>query len=83
MLTLTVKEIADLAEAAGLDVGPVPTDEAFTEYTITDCPKEGLDEDGIRTQYRKIAFITEYPEEGSFGLGYPITSHDSPNQMPN
>jgi hypothetical protein len=73
-LTLTVNEIADLARFAGiaLDETRLPdADEGETEISVGPCPKGGLyeEEDGPRTHYRLIAWLEEYPEEGSMGLG--------------
>lgn len=73
-LTLTGKEIRDLAEAAGLEVAElIYTDELETEMTIIDCPATGvLDDNGRATFYKHIAFLSEHPEEGSFPLGDEI-----------
>lgn len=73
MLTLTVAEIKDLAECAGFTLDPsrMPdADEMEAEITIIDCPKDGvLDDDNKPTHYAHIAYITEYPDEGSYPLG--------------
>lgn len=72
-LILTIKEIKDLAEFAGLIIGnegKSDLDDDDAEITIEDCPAAGLeDEDGKFTHSRKIAYFTGYPEEGAFNLG--------------
>lgn len=74
-LTLTVAEIYDLACAAGFTINHsamfMPdADEMETEITIIDCPAGGvLDDDGKATHYEHVAYLTEYPEEGTFPLG--------------
>lgn len=75
MLTLTGKEIKDLAEAVGLVITPHDyTDEFETEMTIVKCPESGvLDDDGKATHYEHIAYLHDYPEEGSFPLGDEVT----------
>ena len=77
MLTLTVAEIKDLAECAGLVLHTrfLPdADSLETEITIIDCPKDGvLDDDGKPTHYAHIAYVTDYPDEGSFPLGEELT----------
>lgn len=77
MLTLTGKEIKDLAEAVGLVIAPHDyTDELETEMTIIDCPSNGvLDDGGKATHYKYVAYLTEYPEEGSFPLGDEIAAN--------
>lgn len=75
MLTLTGKEIKDLAEAVGLVIDPRNyTDELETEITIIDCPESGvLGDDGKATHYEHVAYLSEYPEEGTFPLGDEVT----------
>lgn len=81
MITLTIAEIYDLACAAGFTINHSPAfmpdaDEMETEITIEDCPKVGLlDDDNVsRLHYTRIAYFTEYPEEGSFGLGKELSA---------
>jgi len=71
MLTLTGKEIRDLAEAVGLVVQPIDYVFEFeTEMTIIDCPESGvIDDDGTAKHYDHVAYLREYPEEGTFPLG--------------
>ena len=73
MLTLTVAEIKDLAECAGLALRHDVTydaDELETEIVVMECPKEGvLDDDNKPTHYAHIAYFAEYMEEGSHPLG--------------
>ncbi len=76
MLTLTVAEIKDLAECAGLvlkeDCLP-DADELETEITIIPCPESGvLDDDGRPTHFAHVAYFAEYPDEGSYPLGNEI-----------
>lgn len=75
MLTLTGKEIKDLAEAVGLVIMPHDyTDELETEMTIIACPSSGVeDDDGNATHYKHVAYLSEYPEEGTFPLGDEVT----------
>lgn len=75
IVTLSVAEIIDLAEFAGLVIDPksLPDEEFLTtELTITNCPAAGLfedEEDTTGTQFAHLAHFSEYPEEGSIGLG--------------
>lgn len=75
MLTLTGKEIKDLAEAVGLVIQPLDyTYELETEMTIINCPASGvLDDDGKSAHYEHVAYLSEYPEEGTFPLGDEVT----------
>lgn len=82
MITLSVAEIYDLACMAGFTINHAPAfmpdaDEMETEVTIEDCPASGLlDDDNVsRRHYSRIAYFTEYPEEGSFGLGKELTTN--------
>lgn len=74
-ITLSGKEIKDLAEAVGLVIQPLDyADELETEMTIIDCPAEGvLDDDGKATHYQRVAYYSEYPEEGMCPLGDEVT----------
>ena len=79
MVVLTVREIYDLACFAGFTINHskifMPSeDEMETEITVVDCPVRGvLDDDGVsHKHYTKIAYYTEYPEEGAVGLGDEI-----------
>lgn len=73
MITLTVAEIKDLAECAGIALAKdvaYDADELATEIVVMECPKQGvLDDDGKNTHYAHIAFFDEYPEEGTYPLG--------------
>lgn len=75
-LILTVAEIRDLAEFAGVMQHGVPlpldADELETEIVIGDCPKQGIDNDGEVEHYRHMAWYYEYPEEGVFPLGEKV-----------
>ena len=73
-VTLTGKEIREIAELAGLQfVEHDYTDEYETEIAIESCPDKGiLNDDNAPEHYRLIAFLNEYPEEGCIGLGEKI-----------
>ncbi|MGH8078924.1 MAG: hypothetical protein ACREP7_00025 [Lysobacter sp.] len=77
MITLTLREIKDLAEYAGLVFEPHSvsglTDEMETEFTIADAPTQGVTDDLGRTQrYAHIAWETDCPDEGCYPLGNEI-----------
>lgn len=73
-MELTIKEIKNLAEFAGLTVLDIDQDEAETEITVEPCGKEGLRDGKLDKPrfYAHIAWFTEYPEEGAAGLGPEI-----------
>lgn len=75
-LTLTIDQIKDLAEFAGLRIeGEITDEDKETEITITACPKQGIeDDDGSIIHYRHIAYLEEYPEEGVCPLGQQLVS---------
>lgn len=77
-ITLNIKEIRDLAYAAGLYVSAstIDRDDMDVELTIEHTPKlPVLDEDdGDERHYRHIAFFTEHREEGCIPLGDEISS---------
>lgn len=73
-MTLTVAEIVDLAQFAGLVLNSnfTPTDEDLeTEIELRECPAQGAwDEEeqrGIKTRF--VAVMAECPEEGCMPLG--------------
>lgn len=75
-LTLTIKEIQDLAMLVGIggfdDLDPDTLD---SEYTITTCHPEGVkveETDGPYIKYKYVVYSNEYPEEGISPLGNPI-----------
>lgn len=73
-LTLTIEEIKDLAEMAGLSVNKDDLDDEnkLTEIVVTACPKKGIQEtDGSIVHYKHMAYYEEYPEEGVCPLGSP------------
>ena len=76
MITLTAKEIRDLAGFAGFTINDRLSpqgDELETEFDIYECPKEGIkDDDGTVEHYAHCAIISEYPEEGCCPLGDKI-----------
>jgi hypothetical protein len=77
MITLTVAQIKDLAEFAGLTLHSrfnPPRDELDDEITIAACPESGTkDDEGNVKHYAYVAYMTDYPEEGCFPLGDEIT----------
>jgi hypothetical protein len=87
-ITLTPREIMSLAKAAGFIVQDInqalDEDSMDCEYTILE--REGgveiLDDDHTPRRYAHGAWITEYPEEGTFPLGPEITpkNHDTSEQ---
>ncbi len=74
-ITLTGKEIRDLAEFAGFSIVENDyTDENETEMVIQNCPDKGiLNDDNEPEHYRLIAYLAEYPEEGCMPLGEKIS----------
>lgn len=86
MLTLTVAEIKDLAEFAGLVLDKsvsYDADELETEIVVMECPKEGVrDDDGKPTHYAHIAYFAEYPEEGCCPLGAELVPPNSNSTTP-
>lgn len=72
-LTLTIEEIKDLAEFAGLRVNDddLDSDNRDTEITVTECPKQGVKDETKIVHCRHIAYLEEYPEEGVMPLGTP------------
>lgn len=78
MITLTVREINDLAEFAGLvldgnRLGP-SVDEMEAEISITTEPTECKDDDGKVERYAHVAYFSEYPDEGCMPLGEPLAT---------
>lgn len=82
MITLTVKQIADLAGYAGLVLNQrfMPEgDDLETEYTVMECPPTGTtDDDGKVKHYAHIAYVTDYPDEGVCPLGDEVPNLNSP-----
>ena len=81
MITLTVKEIHDLAIFAGImPMNPAePLDEEEGEITICvgECPEKGLldESDGVVRKYHFIAWFDDLPDEGAFGLGNELEAN--------
>ena len=73
-ITLTTLEIADLAKFAGLLCGLPNRESREDQVTIEPCPEDGLrdDDEGEIWSSSWIAYMTEYPEEGSVTLGNTI-----------
>lgn len=86
MIKLTVAEIKTLAEFAGLVVDAYGMDESDmeAEITVCDCPPEGIKNEGEPSDpdsvshYSRIAYVTEYPEEGCIGLGPEVEPPQEP-----
>lgn len=85
MLTLTVAEIKDLAECAGLVLDKsisYDADELATGIIVMECPKAGVRDDaGNPTHFAHIAYFEDYPEDGSYPLG-PMLVHPQINPLP-
>lgn len=86
MLTLTIAEIMDLAQCAGLVLkeGCEPdADELQTEIVVMEGPKHGVrDDDGKTTHYAHVAYFDEYPEEGCFPLGAELSPNGEITSQP-
>jgi hypothetical protein len=77
MITLTVREIRDLAMFAGLMVKTefdLGSDEIEAQVSITIDPTECTNDEGNVERYAHVAHMTEYPEEGCCPLGDPIAA---------
>ena len=73
-MILTIAEIRDLAQFAGLVLTnecKADTSEDESEIAVEDCPDGGLiDTDAAKVcRYAHVAYFADYPEEGSHGLG--------------
>lgn len=72
-VVLTVTEIIDLAEFAGLhfDESKLPPEEERDfEYTVSESAPAGTtDDEGNVRHYAHVAWMAEYPEEGCYPLG--------------
>lgn len=74
-ITLTVQQIIDLAEFAGLGVDPDSADEIMRDSEHVVLQGEGAwleDDNGKRVEYEAIAWSADYPEEGGIGLGAAV-----------
>lgn len=77
MITMTMQEIKDLAEFAGLTVSWNDEVDADAEISIEACPASGMIDDDGRAYYsRFVAYDAEYPEEGGISLGPIMESPD-------
>ena len=75
MLILTVREIKELAEFAGLSLhGDSNADDMDSEISITTEPMECIDDNGKVERYAHVAHFADYPEEGCMPLGEPIAA---------
>lgn len=78
-LTLTGKEISELAGFAGLQIVEHNyADEYETEITVETPSGFLLNDDGVEEHYRLIAYFTEEPEEGAIGLGDVLPAVQEP-----
>jgi hypothetical protein len=78
-VTLTGKEICELAEFAGLQiVWHNYADEYEAEITVETPSGFLLNDDGVEEHYRLIAYFTEEPEEGAIGLGDVLPAVQEP-----
>lgn len=71
-LTLTGKEIKDLAESIGFTItkGSFDKDILETEMTVVDCPEKGVEgDDGKPMFFNYVAYFDDCPEEGVMPLG--------------
>ena len=71
-MIINAKEIYDLARFAGFEITPLTDEwELETEYRVEKCPKLGILDEDDKTcyHYNLVASISDYPEEGYFGLG--------------
>ena len=81
-ITLTVEQIIDLANFAGLALSKSckpDADELETEITVIACPDPDVAGGYFSkiVNFRHIAYYSEYPEEGCAGLGPEIgATHD-------
>lgn len=68
---LSVKQIIELAEFAGLHIDKDKLDEGEMEtpIAIMKCPEDMRWEDEPNTVYEYAAFYNEYPQEGIVPLG--------------
>lgn len=75
-MIFTSQQIKELAEFAGFQVnGSHDEDELETEYTILEYPDTQVrDDDGCITYHDKIAYLTDYPEEGCYPLGEEVNA---------
>ena len=83
-VTLSIKEVRDLAELCGLIVSRDQSgqDEEETEVTIAPWPEGGVFEDDDSTKkicaHKHIAYFEEYPEEGVMPIGSPNDGTHAP-----
>lgn len=70
-IQLTIREIRDLAEFAGLVVMDIDEDSVDLDTELTLCSDVVLVDDGTSDErrYRWAAYLTDYPTEGMMGLG--------------
>lgn len=85
-VTLTVREIIDLAKCAGLELAPdqeFDVDELDAAITIAPGPAECVaDDDGNVDRYAHVAYWCELPEDGVYPLGEPLPKPYNPDADP-
>lgn len=75
-MILTIREIKSLAQIAGFEISKEP-DELETEIVIDKCPEEGIFiTEFTKGNFKNIAWMREYPDDGIFGLGEELEADD-------
>lgn len=77
-INLTVKQIMELANFAGLSCSDGGMDDDELEYEVTVVERGLVAEDDSKESayYGAYCYMSEYPEEGSFPLNENIISGD-------
>ena len=69
-MTLTISEIKDLAQFAGLRLVEEALEDADAEITVEECPAKGVeDDDGSIIHSRFVAYFEDCREDGCYPLG--------------
>ena len=75
-ISLTVREIMDLAKYSGIDLdenNASDIDEMETIVCLCSCHPDGVkNEDGSIEHFNFVIYFEDYPEEGVIPLGNPI-----------
>ncbi|ELL0578554.1 hypothetical protein NTH44_003159 [Vibrio metoecus] len=79
MITLTGKEIKQLAELVGFEIKEITnpefaSDVLETEIDIVRDESGVIHDDGTLLKYKYKALFSEYQEEGVYPLGEPVTT---------
>ena len=77
-INLTIKEIMDLANYAGLscDDGGLDSEDMESELTICEKGLVASEDDGSAAWYGAYAYFSEYPEEGCMPLNDNLITGD-------